>query len=111
MSDVPKTTQQPTQPKAMPIVKLLVQSSNPHGIRLPFPGPNGGNDHMAHTISAGEQGPDVLFEIEFRPWLRHHFVTRSVLERASEKSAEKKWKRTHMFMIHETMVIPVPADA
>lgn len=86
--------------QGVPVSKLLIAHSNPHGVRVPYPGRNGEKDHMLHSIEAGTFG-DVRFEIEYRPWMRHHRVVRSVKEKTN-------WKPSHEFFLPESWCAWIP---
>lgn len=105
MSDEKKTTAAPNangKPEPIRVARLLLQHTNPHGVRLPFPGRDGGPESQLHSIEACDK-PDVKVEIEFRPWMRHHRVVRTELDIKT-----KQPKVTHSFFVHETWCSWVP---
>lgn len=106
-SKTPKaTTEAPRE--GIRVAKLLVVSPNPAGVRVPVAGRNGGSDHFAHSIEAGING-NWKTEIEFRPWMRHHRVTRfEKTSRTQGKEEVIEWKPSGEFFIHETLVVWSP---
>lgn len=104
LAESPKPKQQtPTERTPILVAKILISHSNPNGVRLPFPGQHGGNDHIAHSITAGVAG-DVKVEIEYRPWMRHHRILRS------HRVGNDGWKLTNEFYIPEQWAAWVPAE-
>lgn len=69
----PKKQDGARQPIA--IERLLVNHSNPHGIKMPW-GYDGKGEKILHTLIAGIEG-DVKTEIDLLPWMQAFRVKRN----------------------------------
>jgi hypothetical protein len=95
----------PNKPAQSPIrvARLLVVSTNPAGIRNPLD-----SDRVSHTLASGEAG-DVRTEIEYRPWMRHHRVSRATRVNNGTGKPDT-WKPIGAWYVHESMVTWTPAE-
>lgn len=107
-----KTAQPGVERVPIPIERLIFNTSNPAGLKLPD-GPEGKGERIVHNVVAGELG-DIRTEIDHRPWLRVFRVTKlKKVTRTDEKTKKEVANWVPMgrpFHIPDCSAVSIPVE-